>query len=259
MNHDKKNQVKSIFSKNADAYATSITHANGEDLEQLIDWLQPSSCAVALDLATGGGNVVKRLAQTVATVFATDLTKEMLQNTSNFLTDYKNVYYVVADAENIPFLNNSFDIVSCRIAAHHFPNPALFIEEVHRVLKPGGTFILIDNVAPAIPALDEFMNTFEEMRDPSHSKALTVKDWTELIERNQLEIVREQRTKKTLPFHNWVNRTAEDQSQVQAVTHFFKMAQDKEKQYFKFKEEKGRLQSFSIDQWMVMCKKKSSS
>ncbi|PPA70683.1 class I SAM-dependent methyltransferase [Jeotgalibacillus proteolyticus] len=253
MTADKKNQVKSIFSTYADAYATSQTHAKGEDLEKLIEWVSPSSKDVALDIATGGGNVVKKLAPFVSSIFATDLTKDMLQNTSTYLTEFPNVHYVVADAEELPFLDRTFDIVVCRIAAHHFPSPEKFVQEVFRVVKPGGRFLLIDNVSPEDPSLAHFMNTFEEMRDPSHAKALSVLEWKRLFQENGLEIEKEFLSKKELPFQNWVTRTVEDETKISAVSAFFSNASPAEKKYFQFHEqENGDLASFKLDQWMAM-------
>jgi len=257
MSQSKKDQVKKIFGKNADSYAKSVTHSTGKDLEILLDWLQPNSNAVCLDLATGGGNVARLLAPHTSRVFATDLTKDMLQNTSKYLTAFNNIDYVVADAENIPFLDASFDVVTCRIAAHHFPNPESFIKEVFRVLKPNGSFILIDNVAPDDPTLAHFMNSFEEKRDPSHARALSVSEWTKFFSTNHLTILKENLYKKQLPFDAWVNRTTENEAQVKDVRDQFADASSMIKKHFQFIEEDGRISSFTLDQWMVLCKKES--
>lgn len=255
MSKEKKEQVKSTFSKYADAYATSQTHATGSDLAALVSWLDPKTNDVVLDLATGGGHVVKSLAPHVSLLYATDLTKEMLQNTSSYLTQFPNVQFVVADAENIPFLDNTFTIVTCRIAAHHFPHPEAFIQEAVRVLKPGGRFLFIDNAAPDDKVLAEFMNTFEEMRDPSHAKALSIEQWKELLKRNGLAPVKEETSKKTLPFSPWVNRTLEDPAQIEAVIQFFNAASPAARDYFDIVIEQDSIESFSLDQWMVMCSK----
>ncbi|WP_231514904.1 class I SAM-dependent methyltransferase [Oceanobacillus salinisoli] len=114
----------------------------------LVDWLSPDLQMSVLDIATGGGHVAKTLSPFVQTVFATDLTKEMLAVTANYLHDYKNIHYVIADAEDLPFLDQSFDIVTCRIAAHHFQDKERFIQGVKRVLKDDGKFLFIDNVTP---------------------------------------------------------------------------------------------------------------
>jgi len=255
MSQFKKDQVKNVFGTNADAYAKSVTHSTGKDLDLLLSWLKPDPHAICLDLATGGGNVARLLAPHAARVFATDLTIEMLQNTATYLSSFSNIDYVVADAENIPFLDESFDIVTCRIAAHHFPNPESFIKEVRRVLKPNGLFVFIDNVEPNDIILAKFMNTFEEKRDPSHAKALSVTEWKELLSTNSLIIVEEDLYKKKLPFDAWVHRTTETKEQVKVVTDFFANASPEAKKHFQIIEKDNKLSSISLDQWMVMCKK----
>ena len=141
-----KQKVEEVFGKNADKYVTSNSHAKGDDLPLLVDWLKPEKTWKVLDIATGGGHVTKTLAPHVATVFSTDLTRAMLENTAKHLRhNFDNIEYVVADAEALPFLTETFDAAVCRIAPHHFPQPDRFISEVAKVLKTGGKFILIDN------------------------------------------------------------------------------------------------------------------
>ncbi len=79
-----------------------------------------------------------------------------------------------AGAEALPFADDRFDVVTCRIAAHHFADPVAFVQEVARVLRPGGLFLLVDNVAPQDPVLAEAMTRIDRERDPSHVEAYTV-------------------------------------------------------------------------------------
>src|SRR5690606_39820909 len=65
-------------------------------------------------------------------------------------------------AEDLPFADGSFDLVTCRIAPHHFADVQRAVHEVARVLRPGGLFLLIDSVAPEDPELDEFLNERSE-------------------------------------------------------------------------------------------------
>ena len=86
----------------------------------------------------------------VAQVVATDITPEMLAEAAKLAAQQglANVETATADAEALPFADASFDLVSCRIAPHHFANVPRFVAEAARVLKPGGTFALVDNIAP---------------------------------------------------------------------------------------------------------------
>lgn len=251
-----KRQVQESFAKHANKYVTSATHAKGEDLALIVEWVQPEARWLTLDIATGGGHVANKLAEYVQQVFATDLTKEMLANTARHLHDKKNISYVLADAEELPFMDEYFDFVTCRIAPHHFPNPEQFISEVSRVLKPNGKFVLIDNVAPEQGELATFMNTFEKMRDPSHVRALPVSEWQKLCKHNRLSIVKSRLRKKEFDYQDWVSRILETEESMEQVSYYIQQASEEKKQYFDIKEEeKGHIQSLAIDEWMVLCEK----
>ena len=84
-----------------------------------------------------------------------------------------NVRTAYAKAEAMPFEDASIDLVSCRIAPHHFESIPDFLGEVHRVLKPNGLFALVDNVVPD-GSVGDYINAFERFRDPSHRRAWTM-------------------------------------------------------------------------------------
>ncbi|GEN55021.1 class I SAM-dependent methyltransferase [Halobacillus faecis] len=258
MSDEVKRHVKEVFSKNKQAYVDSTTHKKQSDLDGMIEWLKPGPSHKALDIATGGGHVAKALSSHCGTVFATDLTKDMLQNTARHLNSQQNIEYVVADAEQLPFLDESFDLVTCRIAPHHFPSPHDFIEEVARVLKDQGRFLMIDNVAPEDDELDEFYNHFEKMRDYSHVRALKVSEWEKLFRTHQLSVKKHLTRKKAMPFSDWVCRTLEDEADQKAVEELFKQAPTGAKSHFCIQEENSRVQSFTIDEYMVVVEKHSS-
>lgn len=251
-----KDHVQEVFSKSKEKYVSSSTHSNGSDLPLLIKWLSPEPNMTVLDIATGGGHVAKRLSPYVERVIAADLTKDMLQNTASHLSLYKNIDYIIADAENLPFLDHTFDIITCRIAAHHFPNPEKFISEVQRVLKYDGEFLLIDNIASENPLFSNFINKLEKERDYSHVRSLKISEWKKLLNENNLIITDNQERKKTLPFEEWINRTLDYEEDKVKISKFILNASNEIKNYFNIQIENNIIQSFTIDEWMVLCKKK---
>jgi ubiquinone/menaquinone biosynthesis C-methylase UbiE len=254
-----KSKVQEQFSKNAEKYVSSATHSKGTDLPVMIEWLKPSPDWTVLDVATGGGHVTKTLSPYVGHIFAVDLTPGMLATAKNHLaTSCQNVWYVVADAEALPFLSETFDAVACRIAAHHFPNPTQFLNEVSRVLKPGGRFLLIDNIAPENTEFDRFMNQTEKLRDDSHGRCYSISEWTEWFHKQGLVINNSEKRRKTFNFPEWVRRTTESEEQVQAVVDHIMGANQETKNYFSVVIENGEIQSFQIDEWMVMVEKGSN-
>lgn len=256
MDKTQKQKVKEVFGKNADKYVTSDSHAKGDDLSLLVEWLQPENTWVVLDIATGGGHVTKTLAPYAGAVFSTDLTEEMLENTAKHLRgSFDNIHYVVADAEALPFLKETFDAAICRIAPHHFPNPARFIAEVSRVLKPRGRFILIDNVAPADPKLAEFMNTTEKLRDDSHSRCLSKEEWAILLKENAMVERKSADRRKTFHYPSWVERTTESDEQIEKVSWHLLNSDQNTADYFSIEVHEGKVQTFTIDEWMALYQK----
>lgn len=252
-----KEEVKQQFGQNAEKYVASQTHAKGDDLSLLAEWLKPQKDWVFLDVATGGGHVSKTMAPHVGHVFATDLTQPMLEAARNHLQEQcPNVFYVVADAEALPFLSDTFDAVACRIAAHHFPHPQAFVREVSRVLKPGGKFLLIDNIAPEEEKLDRFVNTLEKLRDTTHVRSYSRSEWRTWMAEAGLVEVDSRVRKKTFPYATWVRRTARSEEQVDQVTAHITSSDQEIHAYFGVVKEGDQITSIQVDEWMVLLEKK---
>ena len=256
MQENIKDKVKEQFSKNAEKYVASVSHATGTDLQAMVEWLKPESSWIVLDVATGGGHVTKTLSPHVSQIISTDLTREMLSAARNHVSQScSNVFYVVADAEALPFLDGVFDLVTCRIAAHHFPHPEAFVREVSRVLKPGGKFVLIDNIAPEDQHLDQFVNTMEKLRDHSHGRCYSISEWTKWFDDSQLQQIKSESRRKTFDFPVWVRRTTESEEQVESVVRHILGADPSILDYFSVEHENGEIRSLQIDEWMVLLEK----
>src|SRR5690625_530928 len=186
-----KEKVKQQFSQSKHAYITSSTHSNVKDLEALIRLLPLNERMIALDIATGGGHVAKQLAKHVHRVIATDLTAGMLLHTATHLKNFHNIEFLEADAEQLPFESETFDVVTCRYAAHHFPHPEKFLLEVHRVLKKDGSFLFVDNVGHEDVAYDTFIQQLEKLRDYSHIRSLKISEWKQFFQQYGLNILYE--------------------------------------------------------------------
>jgi ubiquinone/menaquinone biosynthesis C-methylase UbiE len=177
----------------------------------MVEVTAPQPSDRMLDIATGGGHVARAFGSRVASVVIADLTPRMLQEASSFLRDagLHAIDSVAADAELLPFDRESFDIVTCRIAPHHFPHPERFVSEIARVLAVGGRFALIDSTVPE-GDVGEFYNRFELRRDPSHVRSLTVEEWVGLLLEAGLRIDLVESFKKTHDFADWTSRSRTD-------------------------------------------------
>lgn len=203
-----KSRVREAFGKTAEAYVASPGHAGGADLNRLVKLAAPTRADRALDISTGGGHTALALAPHVAEVTASDLTPRMLAAARDFLTasGVTNASYVIADAERLPFLDASFDLVTVRIAPHHYASLSTAVREMARVLKPGGRLVVEDNIAPEDPALDELGNRWEKWRDASHVRNYTVSEWRTVLADAGLEISDAEVQRKSHDFASWVER-----------------------------------------------------
>jgi SAM-dependent methyltransferase len=203
---DVKGLSQDRFGRYAASYVTSRTHAGGPDLERLVELAGDHPGWQALDIATGGGHTALAVAPHVDRVLATDITEPMLDAAREFIlaSGAHNVDFQLADAEHLPFPSGSFDLVTCRIAAHHFPDPASFVAEVFRVLRPGGLFLLQDQVTPEDSAAAEWITRFEKRRDPSHNRALSHTEWLEVLGCAGLSVETEDRFEKRVGLLWWV-------------------------------------------------------
>ena len=202
-----KTLVQEQFGKTAASYLTSAPHAKGASLERLVALTSPQKNWRALDVATGGGHVAYTFAPHVERMWATDITQEMLDmvRAEAQKRGLANVRTAYAKAEALPFEDASFDLVTCRIAPHHFDSIPDFLGEVQRVLKPGGLLALVDNVVPPGSAGD-YVNAFERFRDPSHLRAWTMEEWREALAKAGLKLTHEEQIYKTMEFKSWAAR-----------------------------------------------------
>ncbi len=202
-----KSLVQEQFGKNAATYLTSTPHALGKSLERLVTLTAPQKDWRVLDIATGGGHVAYTFSPHVGRVWATDITQEMLdmvkaEAAKRGLANLRTTY---AKAEALPFEDGSFDLVTCRIAPHHFDSIPDYLAETHRVLKDGGTLAVVDNIVPA-GSVGDYINAFERLRDPSHLRAWTMAEWREAITKAGFAIGHEEELDKRMEFKSWAQR-----------------------------------------------------
>ena len=150
----------------------------------------------ALDVGTGAGALALALAPLVREVVAVDVVPELIEEARKRAPE--NVEVVEADATALPFEAGSFDLVGTLRTLHHVARPELVIAELVRVSRPGGTLLVVDQIAPVDPLAALELNRFERARDPSTTRILADVDLRSLFDANGLvlrrsEVVREPR------------------------------------------------------------------
>ena len=204
---DSRDLVKKQFGANAARYVTSSVHARGASLDRLVEVAEPKPEWRALDIATGGGHTALAIAPHVREIVVTDLTPEMLTVARAHLESkgVTNAVYQEADACKLPFPDASFDLVTCRIAPHHFPDVPAFVSEMRRVLRSGGRAVMIDNIVPEDPKAGDFINRFEKRRDPSHNRCLTIPEWADLFTKAGFQDLQLEHFFKAIEFEAWTD------------------------------------------------------
>ena len=248
-----KDRARETFGRAAEAYVSSPTHAAGDDLARLVELAEPVGTDVALDISTGGGHTALALAPYVGRVIASDLTPRMLEAARDFISakGAANVEYVVADAERLPFLDGTFDLVTVRIAPHHYADVRAAVREMSRVLKSNGRLVVVDNIAPEDPTLDALANEWEQRRDPSHVREYTTAEWRDFIAGAGLTLEHLETGSKSHAFQAWAERTGMPAADRDALEADMLAANSMASAHFGFEVREGRLVSWSSEYVML--------
>ncbi|MFQ5398440.1 MAG: methyltransferase domain-containing protein [Anaerolineae bacterium] len=213
-----KKRVQEQFGAHAAGYVASPIHAKGASLARLVALTQPQPHWLALDVATSAGHTALTFAPHVSHVVATDITPQMLLLAGKLAGEQGvgDLSLGAADAEALPFADRSFDLVTCRIAAHHFPDVGRFLAESARVLRPDGILAVVDNIVPGSHLRGKkarrqrdagrYVNAFEKLRDPSHHRCLSLDEWTRAFHEAGFTNVTQETAYKQMAFEPWAER-----------------------------------------------------
>lgn len=171
------------WSERAEAYRESDAHRQGRDLDLFAKWAEGET---ALDVATGGGHVANRLREVGLNVVTIDPAPGMTPD-------------VISRAEEIPFADASFDIVACRVAAHHFQDPGSALKEMARVSS--SLVLIADNLY-----LSEAGEEADRLHDPTHVRNYSEDEWRHMFDAAGLDVEAFEREDKRIDFQGWLDR-----------------------------------------------------
>lgn len=213
---DSRDLVRQQFGAHANAYTTSLVHAQGESLARLTALTQPQREWIVLDVSTGVGHTALAFAPLVARVVATDLTEQMLGAAHRLATERQiaNVAFRAADAHALPFEDATFDLVTSRIALHHYSDAGGAVREMARVCKRDGIVALVDNVVPPDEQTSTYINELETLRDPSHHWAYAASRLEAFFADAGLTLTHRECLKKEMEFAPWAKRMGADETMV---------------------------------------------
>jgi SAM-dependent methyltransferase len=174
------------WSERAQLMRESPTHRSGADLDVVVAWCEPAEGVRALDVATGGGHVARRLREAGCETTSLDPAPGMEPD-------------VVAKAEELPFADSRFDVVACRIAAHHFEDVRQAVREMARVSRD--RVVVQDNLYAG-----EQVEEAERTRDPSHVRCYTEEEWGDFFQSAGLRVEAVALVRRRLPLEPWIER-----------------------------------------------------
>ena len=157
-----------LWSERAQAYRDAPEQREGEDLDRIVEWARGAT--TALDVATGGGHVARRLRKAGIEVVSADPAPGMRAD-------------VICPAEHLPFADSSFDLVVTRIAPHHFDDVTAAIAEMARV---SNNLVVVEDTLYVSEQVEEA----EKLRDPTHVRSYTEQEWRSFLEAAGLEVDR---------------------------------------------------------------------
>jgi SAM-dependent methyltransferase len=172
-----------VWSGRADAYRAAVDQREGDDLDVLAGWAEG---ATALDVATGGGHTARRLRERGLQVTTLDPAPGMKPD-------------VIARAEDIPFADDSFDVVVTRIAPHHFDDVRAAVRELARVSRD---LVLVEDTLYT----SEHVEEAERLRDPTHVRSYSEQEWRRFLEEAGLTIEDVALSPKRRPVERWLER-----------------------------------------------------
>ena len=187
-----------VWDERAEAYRQSREHSEGWDLDLIVDWA--AGARTALDVASGGGHVARRLREAGVQVVSSDPSPGMAAD-------------VLCHAEDLPFADGSFDVVTCRLAAHHFGDVGAGIGEMARVA--GERVLVVDNLW-----MGEEDEEASRLRDPSHVRNYSEEEWRALFAGAGIAVEDAVVGERRIGFDAWLERTGtsgDDAARIRAL------------------------------------------
>ncbi|GAB3051869.1 class I SAM-dependent methyltransferase [Virgibacillus ainsalahensis] len=218
--HEKK--IKEQFRKQAAGFSNKSLTLNQEDLlTWILDSLDLEKGMSVLDVAGGTGILSQSIAPFVNRVTSIDISQEMI-NEGMKQTGQKgisNIAFRIAHAENLPFKQESFELVVSRLGFHHFTNPNRILQEMSKVCVRNGAVGVIDMISPEDNELHRLYNHYERLRDPSHSSALKKSQFIELFKNTGLEINQVEVVDVPVHLKRWLALTKTDNQIKEQIIH----------------------------------------
>lgn len=249
--NDIQRSAQEQFDRQSACYGKSHILSDTSDVADIIARVPAGQGRRALDVATGGGHTGLYLASQGWEVALTDISPAMLERASAAAAERGlRVETRQHTAEEMPYADATFDLVTCRVAPHHFSSPESFVRESARVLRQGGSFVVIDGSVKDLPRsergepskAEEWIHQVEKLRDPSYVRFITPRQWRRMCDLAGLRVLVCELHPFKQPDLNWYLDVANTSPENRAkIFELVRTAPDSARKLFRLTEESGKI------------------
>jgi SAM-dependent methyltransferase len=240
------------WSERGAAYAVSREHVAGPSLPKLLALADPRPGDRCLDVGTGAGHTAACLARAGAEVVALDPADGMLDAARRRYGALPGLRFVEAPGDATGLQDDAFDLVTARHTLHHHADPNATLREIARVLRPGGRFVLVDEITPD-PRVDAWLDAVSRARDATHVRAYTLDEWRAMLATAGLRwVVGDTDTRYRMEVDAWIGRMDLPETEQAEVRRLFREAGPLERRLFTIEYEAGEAVRFALPMAVVL-------
>lgn len=208
--------VKEQFNKQAEKFANWSVGKNVDYLNAYFDFCDIKSTDRILDVACGPGEFMIYIADRVSQAHGIDISDKEIEIANKLIKEFglKNVSFDCHDVENLPYTDNSFSVVICKSAFHHFTNSDKIFKEMIRCCEIGGLVSIQDIRAYENEYVNEFFETFDKLVDISHNKTLSENDFNSLYLNNGIKKTGEYKLEVDLNVQEYIDHAIQDEDNI---------------------------------------------
>jgi ubiquinone/menaquinone biosynthesis C-methylase UbiE len=200
--------VRERFTKTAEVFGEYAVAHRVTEAETLARMVAANENDRAVDLACGPGTLALRFAKHVRWMCGLDFTPAILQRARQSAAHdglLEKLTFLIGDAQALPFASGSVDLAVTSYSLHHISDPARVITEMARVVKTGGRVGVIDIEVPDDPKVRALNHRIEFIRDDSHSRSLTQREFESMFAAAGLRITAMEHKGHPRTFEHWMH------------------------------------------------------
>jgi len=201
-----KGYSEDYWAKRAGHYNQTNWVKNEDFIDAFLGMLPDKSFDMILEVGIGTGAVAEKVSERIGPLTGIDISQKMISKINN-----DGITPILGNAHDMPFENESFELIYMRNVIHYIDDPALAFSEIYRCLKPNGCFLF----SQVVPPDDSISEEYDWLvgRDIHYPTKKQISDLFSQFKgiRNDEFILREQ------SIMNWVNNTCENESQKKEI------------------------------------------